>query len=101
MAHRIKVTDIKPYFYYSREPTGTLKKEAYLRSYYLIAPDSWERGSAGSLHLDYQSSKNFKQRHWWVDHWLIRGTETVYVSKSTLERVMETKDKMLWWEWSS
>ena len=83
---------------YSNTPEGSLKNEVAIQRYELQTEDSFEFGSAYSIHPSLAEARRFHQDSWWKR---ILPPRSIYVSDSTLEMMMNNKDKMILWSWEN
>ena len=77
---------------YAYRETGELKERAMICHYYLCTADSFEIGSAYSLHKDEDDARRFHPYDWWRK---TSGPESVFVSIETLEEIVKSKDKVV------
>ena len=75
---------------YAYQKTGELKEPAIVCHYYLCTADSFEIGSAYSLHKNENDAIHFHPYDWWRK---TSGPERVFVSRETLEAIVKSRDK--------
>jgi hypothetical protein len=75
-------------FYYRNEPSKYMSKEVWVRHYGLVTGDSFEQGTAYSLHATVQEAKRYTAPSWWQGN---KEAKPAFVSQSTLEKILNEK----------
>ncbi|MFH1065567.1 MAG: hypothetical protein V1734_03625 [Nanoarchaeota archaeon] len=89
IVHKQGLYGNKP-FLFRNEPSRMLYKEVWTQDYKLVTPDSFEVGSAYSLHLTQKGALKFKSPYNWYQK-TGGKPKVVYVSPATLEAMVREK----------
>ncbi|MBI2106469.1 hypothetical protein HYT57_00650 [Candidatus Woesearchaeota archaeon] len=88
---RIEINGEEPYLY-SSERLDKFDSKAYANRYTLVTGDSFEVGSAYSLHITARDAQKYLPRDWWR---AVCRAIPVFVSKTSLETIVKQEDKCI------
>ncbi|MBU1198704.1 MAG: hypothetical protein KKF46_02715 [Nanoarchaeota archaeon] len=83
---------------YAYVKTGWHRQPAVMIHYRLVTGDSFEIGSAYSLHKNLRDAKKYWTQHWWQKD---SEPEKVFVTKRTIEDILKDEEKAVFESWEN